>query len=455
MSTIRSLGAGSGLDLESLVQRLVAAERQPTEVRLARNEARFQAQLSALGTIKGALSALRDASQSLGGGGGLGARTVTSSNTDLFTGTAAAGTAPGSFSVEVVSLATANKVASGPYAASDTQVGTGTLTLAVGDNSFSVTLEEGAGSLADIRDAINRAPGNSSVSAAILNEDGGSRLVLTARDTGAANSIAISAAGGDGGLTALATVTQLEAAADAVVKVDTFTFSSPGNRVDGVIEGLTLDLVKAEPGTVATVTITEDRSAAIAKVRGLVERLNAFSSAIGRVASYNADTGQAGPLLGDSTLRGIGSRVQQILGTQVGEAGSAFNTLPALGITTNEEGLLELDESVLNRALNESPGVLNNVLAGERGVATALGAYLNDVLASNSLIANREQGLKTSLDAIGTQREALDRRIAGVEARFVSQFSALDGLVAQLSQTGDFLQQQLSNLPGVIGSRRR
>ncbi|MEQ9394060.1 flagellar filament capping protein FliD [Haliea sp.] len=454
MTGIRSLGAGSGLDLDSLVQRLVAAERQPTEVRLARNEARFQSQLSAIGTIKGALSALRDASQALGGGGGLGARTVTSSNTDLFTGTAAAGMAPGSFSVEVVSLASANKVASDPVAAADTQIGSGTLTLSVGDSSFSVTLEEGAGSLAEIRDAINRSPDNKGVSAAILNEDGGSRLVLTARDTGAANNIAITAAGGDGGLAALTTTTELQAAADAVVKVDTFTFSSASNRVEGVVDGLTLDLVKAEPGTVETVTIAENRTAAVDKVRGLVERLNAFTSATSRVASYNADTGQAGPLLGDATLRGIGSRIQQILGTQVGTPGTPFNSLPALGITTNEAGLLALDESVLNRALDERPDVLNSVLAGEQGVATALGGYLNQVLGSNSLIANREQGLKSSLDGIGAQREALDRRIESVEARFVAQFSALDGLVAQLSQTGDFLQQQLSNLPGVIGSRR-
>ncbi|MFN2329081.1 MAG: flagellar filament capping protein FliD [Chromatocurvus sp.] len=455
MAGISSLGAGSGLDLDSLVQRLVAAERQPTETRLDRNEARFQSQLSAIGTVKGALSALRDASQSLGGGSGLDARTVTSSDPEVFTASAAPGLAPSSFGIEVVSLASANKVASDPVATADTQVGSGTLTLSVGDNSFSIDVDEGAGSLADIRDAINRAPGNTSVSAAVLNEDGGSRLILTARNTGAANSIAIAATGGDGGLSALTTTTELQAASDAVVNVDTFTFSSPSNRVDGIIEGLTLDLVKADPGNVQTVTIAEDRSAAVDKVRGLVERLNALTSATGRVASYDADTGEAGPLLGDATLRGINSRVQQILGAQVGAAGPAFNSLPALGITTNEAGLLELNESALNRALDESPNVLTTVLGGENGIATRLGSYLGDVLGSNSLIANREQGLRTSLDAIGDQREALDRRIESVEARFISQFSALDGLVAQLSQTGDFLQQQLSNLPGVIGSRNR
>lgn len=455
MTGISSLGAGSGLDLDSLVQRLVAAERQPTETRLARNEARFQSQLSAIGTIKGALSALRDASQSLGRGSGLNARTVTSSNPEVFTASATPGLAPSSFGVEVVSLATANKVASNPVSAASTPVGTGTLTLSAGDNSFSIEVEEGSATLANIRDAINRAPDNTGISAAVLNEDGGSRLVLTARDTGAANTISIAAAGGDGGLSALTTTTELQAASDAVVRVDTFTFSSPSNRVDGVIEGLTLNLVKADPGNVATVTIAEDRSAAVEKVRGLVERLNAFTAATGRVASFNADTGQAGPLLGDATLRGIGTRIQQILGAQVGAAGAAFNSLPALGITTNEAGRLQLDESALNRALEQRPDVLTSVLGGSDGIATRLGNYLGEVLGSNSVIASREAGLRTSLDSISDQREALDRRLESVRARFVTQFAALDGLVAQLSQTGDFLQQQLSNLPGVIGSRNR
>lgn len=447
MAGISSLGAGSGLDLDSLVQRLVAAERQPTETRLARNEARFQAELSAVGSIKGALAALRDAAKGLAGDSGLSARTATSSNTDLFTATVDAGVAPGAFSVEVISLASAAKVTTDPFADITTQVGSGTLTLSVGTDSFSVDIADGEGSLEDIRDAINSAPDNSGVSATILNEDGGSRLVLTGRETGVDNTVSLTASGGDGGLSALTTLTELQPAADAVVKVDTFTFSSPSNRVDGVIEGLTLDLVKAEPGTVETVTVAEDRSAVIDKVKGLVDRLNAFSSGRDRVASYNPDTGVAGPLLGDATLRGISSRIQQIMGGQLGGVGD-FNSLPALGITTNDAGVLELDKAQLNKALDEQPDVLERVLGGDQGIATSLGSYLDDVLATNSLVANREAGLRSRLEGITEQREALDRRIESVEARFVSKFSALDGLVAQLGQTGIFLEQQLSNLPG-------
>ncbi|MDT8439944.1 MAG: flagellar cap protein FliD N-terminal domain-containing protein, partial [Wenzhouxiangellaceae bacterium] len=59
MAGIQSLGVGSGLDLNALVTRLLSAERQPVELRLARSEARFQSQLSALGTLKGAMSSLQ------------------------------------------------------------------------------------------------------------------------------------------------------------------------------------------------------------------------------------------------------------------------------------------------------------------------------------------------------------------------------------------------------------
>ncbi len=455
MASIQSLGAGSGLDLDNIVKQLVAAERQPVELRLARSEARFQSQLSAMGTIKGALSALRDSAQALSSGSGLNARTVTSSNPDVFSGTAAAGTATGSFDIEVLSLATANKVASDPFADPDAQIGTGTVTLSVGGNAFSLNIDAGDGSLASIRDAINAAPDNTGISAAILNEDAGSRLVLTSRDTGAANTIGVSASGGDGGLTALAPLTQLRAASDASLTVDTFAFSSPSNNVEGVIEGLTLNLDKASPGTVETLAVSENRAAAVGRVRDFVDKLNTFNEAASRAASYNAETREAGPLLGDATLRGIDSRIQQITGSQVRSAQSAFNSLPALGITTNEAGKLVLDEGRLNQALEAEPGALTRVLAGDDGVATALGGYLDGVLGFDSLIASREEGLKNSLDGIGEQRVALDRRIAGIEARFVAEFAALDGLVASLSQTGDFLQQQLANLPGTVNNNRR
>ena len=444
---IRSLGVGSGLDLDGLVQRLVAAERAPAQNRLDRTEARFQGELSALGSLKGALSSLQDAASDLAASADLVPRTADSANTDVLTATADSGAPLGTFSVEVVNLASADKQASDPFAAPDSAIGTGTLTLSSGGQSFDVEVGSDANTLADIRDAINSAAGNTSISASILTEDAGSRLILTARETGAENAIAVSQSGGDGGLAALTTTTELSAAVDATIRVDTFEFSSATNQVSGVLEGLTLNLVDADPGNPVTVTVAENRSAVVDQVSNLVDRVNAFNDVESQVASFNPDTGEAGPLLGDSTLRRIDREISSILASRVGgELG--FDSLPALGITTNEAGKLELDEAALNAALDERPQVLRDVLGGDDGIAARLGAFLDRAVGEGSLIAARQEGIEASIERLDDDRAALDRRIASLEQRFVEQFSALDTLIAELNQTSSFLNSQLASLPG-------
>ena len=450
MASIRSLGVGSGLDLDNIVQQLVAAERQPVEQRLNRSEIRVQSQLSALGTVSGALSALQNQIDTVLNPGTLAARTATSQEPEVFTASAGPDAAPGAFSVEVVSLASVNRVGTGAFDSAEAEIGTGTLELALGDAAFSVEIEPGSNSLADIRDAINSASGNSGIEAAILNDDAGSRLILSGTESGAANTISVTASGGDGGLSSLEALTQLQAAEDAVIRFDSFEVSRPDNRIEGVIDGVTIDLLEARPGETFTLTVAEDRGRIVEQVGRLVDRVNALNDTLDRVTAFNAETGQGAPLIGDSTIRLIESRVSAILSRQVGSPGDAFGSLPALGIRTNEAGALEVDENRLNEALDESPGVLQEVLTGDRGIATALGSFIDGTLGSNGLVTGREDGLRSRLDGINEQRQALDDRMNRVEARFVSQFAALDGLVASLQQTGNFLQQQLANLPGPV-----
>jgi flagellar hook-associated protein 2 len=446
MATIQSMGAGSGIDMDRLVQQLVAAERKPVEVRLDRNQQRFQMQLSAMAEFKGALSSLRDSARAMQRGGGLAERSATSSEPEVFTATARSGAAPGNFDIEVLELARAHKVASDSIANRTDPVGTGTLSLQVGGAAFSVNVEEGNNSLADIRDAINNAPDNQTVTANVINEEGGSRLVLTARKTGAENLIQVSTSGGDGGLETLTSLTELNAAADARIRVETFEFTSASNRIDGAIDGITIDLLRADPGETHRLDVTENRDATVRAVKQLVARFNALADVNNRLAGYDAAAERGGPLQGDATVRGTMSQIQRILNTQVTGADPRFNSLPALGITTSANGRLELDESALNRALDERPGVLGEVLAGDQGIASGLADYLGSMLGPGSLLEGRVDGLQARLDGIADQRVALDERMASVEARYSRQFGALDSLIAQLNQTSEFLAQQLNVL---------
>lgn len=454
---IRSLGVGSGLDLDRLVQQIVAAERQPVASRINRSERRYQAELSALGEFKGALSSLQTAVGGLAESGAVEAgRRAESSQPELFGATAESSAVPGTYSIEVVSLARAAKLASDPFADAATPVGTGVLEISLGGDTFDLQIDSSNNTLSGIRDAINAAEDNPGIAATIINEAAGSRLVLTGSETGAENAITVTASGGDGGLSSLVydpdgagttNLTLVDAAEDALVRVEGFDHYSASNSVTGVIDDVTLDLGKADPGNVQTLTISETFDSAKSRLQRFISKYNALAEVSGRLTAYDPESGQAGPLQGDAGVRGVLAQLRNILSSQVGETFGSRDSLAVFGVTTDAGGKLQLDESRLDAVLAERPDALDTLLAGSEGIATRLESYLGSVLGSDDLIASREAGIKERLEGLQDDRARLDARLEQIEERYVQQFSALDSLVAQLNQTSSFLEQQLSNTP--------
>ena len=115
MASITAPGVGSGLDIASLVSQLVAAEGQGKSIRLARREAFAQAEISALGSLKSALSSFQSAVQDLDALSDFRKRSASSADEDLFTASADDKAVAGSYSIEVVNLAAAHKLASTGY----------------------------------------------------------------------------------------------------------------------------------------------------------------------------------------------------------------------------------------------------------------------------------------------------------------------------------------------------
>mgnify|MGYP000863095763 FL=1 len=169
MTGIQASGVGSGLDISSLVSQLVTAERQPLDARISRRQSAVNVEISGLSTLKGALATLKDSLSSVRTLSALASLTAKSANEDIFTATADSTALAGSYQIEVGNLATAQKLASGPFVAGrDAVVGTGTLTLKYGTTSFNVTVDSTHNTLAGIRDAINSATGNDGITATII-----------------------------------------------------------------------------------------------------------------------------------------------------------------------------------------------------------------------------------------------------------------------------------------------
>ncbi|MDF1588152.1 MAG: flagellar filament capping protein FliD [Gammaproteobacteria bacterium] len=451
---ISASGIGSGIDVESLVRQLVAAEGQPATTRLNTKEAKLQADLSAYGSLKSALSSFQATVKSLNDSTDFLARTSTSSNTDLFTASADRTATPGNYTIEVEQLAQAAKMRSGDFVGGDTDVvGTGTLDISLGSDTFQLTIDGTNNTLAGIRDAINAASDNPGITASIINVDGGSRLVLTSDKVGSANAITIAANDDDGAdgadLTRLATanLTALQNAQDAIIYVDGQKVTRDKNSFSDVIAGVNFSLKDSEPGTIETLAIGLDKASVINKVNKFVEAYNSLADTMANLSSFNADTGAAGALLGDSALRSVQSQLRQTM-TEATK-GLEFSTLVDLGITTNDQGHLEVDSAKLDSVMNTDFSAVSQLFSSENGLAKKLDSVVERYIASDGILSSRSQGLQSNIDSIDDERVRLDRRLAALESRFRAQFTAMDALVAQLQSVGDFLGQQLANLPSI------
>jgi len=458
MAGIQANGVGSGLDINGLVSQLVAAERAPLQQRIVRQETAATTKLSALGSLKGAMGAFKSALEALKSAEAMEARKATSGDADIFSVTATSKAVAGRYEVEVVRLAQAHQLASEPFeAGSSAQVGHGTLTITVGEESFDVQIAEDAATLADIRDAINAASDNKGVRATLLNTVEGTRLVLTSSKTGEARAIQVSASGGDGGLEQLVyetdgtkNLTQMQAAQDAMIRIANFDFESDTNVFKDAIDGVTITAkAVSEEGEKTSLDISFDTASVQSRVQKFVTEYNNLQAQLKRLGGYNAETKVAGALLGDSLLRSIESEIRRTLSEPVASATGAFTTLASIGITTDASGALKLDTSKLSDALENDQGAVARLFGAEDGVAAKLYSQVSARLEESGDIDSRTERLNDELKRIEKSKEALDLRMAQIESRYRKQFTALDSLLAQMQSTSTYLAQQLANLPKI------
>lgn len=457
MPTITSTGVGSGLNVNSLVTQLVAAERGPYDARIGRAEARVTTEFTALAQLKGAMSSLQSALADLRKPETFLARKVTTGTNDFFTASATADAAPGSYQVEVRQLAKSAQLGSAGITGGAAAVaGVGTLAITQGSTTFTVTLGATDNTLADLRDAINSATGNPGIAASLVTDVNGTHLVIGSALTGAANSLSITTTDGDANLTrfvhnppTLSNMTELQAAQDAIVFVSGYEIHDADNAIDTAIDGVTLNLTKEETGTLTSLGISLDQAGVRSRAERFVSAYNVLASQISKLRSYDPETRAAGPLLGDAMLRGIETQMRRILSDSVaGQSGSPYTSLASIGITTNKDGTLALDATRFDAAMAVEPTVASRIFASDGGVANRLADFLEQKLGSGSELSARDTRIAERRKDITRQKESLETRMEQIQARYLKQFNALDSLLTQLQSTSSFLAQQLASLPG-------
>ncbi len=438
--SISSLGVGSGIDSNGIITKLMAIERIPLQM-LQTRESAFNAKLSIYGQLKSALSTLQTAAKALADPNKLGSLMATVANKDVLSAKADFFASAGTYSVNVISLATAQKRYSDTAYSSDAQFGSGTLKFTVGGEQKEVDIS--GGSLNDVRAAINGA--NIGVTATVISGDGGDRLVLTGTNTGSSGAFDLTVDSTDANLQSLANFNLAHPfnseAGDAQVEIDGETVTASGNTLTAALTGVTLTL--SQVGT-TQVTVAKDSSQAAEAVNAFVKAFNDVVTLVKNNSTYDSATKTGKPLNAESVARSV----LQMLGdarTQTPDAiaGSQFETLSSLGISITKDGLLTVDSTKLDSAITSSFGDVQKTLGA---FGQAFSDKVEQLIGTDGLISDRVDGINRSIQMLQDDQERMQLRLDAIEKRYRAQFTALDTLMASLQTTSSFLTQQLAAL---------
>lgn len=362
---ISQLGGGSGIDTQKLVKDLVEISSAPQSNRLDKREEKLQTQLSDYGVLRSALADLESVVANLASPDIFDAKSVSVPDTSLFALSGLDSSAQaGSYQVQVDQIARAQSLSSQTYASRDAEVGTGTLTLRLGNwngalDDFTVNgdaagatieIDESNNSLEGLRDAINKADIGAQAS---IVADGNSYRLLVTGPSGAANEVEITASE-DVGALGLANfnfnatnqaLTQNQQGQDALIRVNGLQVSRASNTFDDVIDGLTIDLYNASTTETVNITINEDRNTAETAIRDFVDAYNLFMEQAKQLTGVNQETGKDGSLASDSLADNLIDRVKGFIGAAVPGLDSGFGSLANLGIyTKTSDGTLQINE---------------------------------------------------------------------------------------------------------------
>jgi len=441
MATIS--GSGSMIDVNTLVSQLVAAERAPTDARFNKVQTTTQAQISAFGQISSALSGLDSSLKRFDGDGALPGRKASVAPDAGYAASPTSQARNGSYSVSVERLATAHKLQSAPLAAS-TQLGYGRISVQVGTGTaVDVEIAQGSGTLAQIGDAINRAMADKGVSATVVHGDAGDVLTLTATNTGNAGKLTITTSGGDGGLATLAssggTMTEASQAVDAKVVIDGVSRTSSSNTIADALDGVSLTLTKAAPGTAFKLDVANDSSTLKAQLLTFISSYNTALTQMRTQSAVGANGKASGTLVGDSAPRSI---LQNLRGT----VAASYGELAKLGFKTAVDGALSLDGTKFDAAIAGDPAAIDSLLGSGGTLGKALRGAMGSYVGSGSMLESRTESLNKRLKDLGRQRDNYEVRIERLTAQYRTQFSALDAMVTKLQSTSTYLSQQLASL---------
>lgn len=350
MASFSSIGIGLGgnVDVNGLIKASVDAVKAPV-TKLNQQAAMTNAKVSAFGQFKSLVSTLADAASKLASVTGWNGVSATSAKPEAVSVSVSAvgGAAATSFNVQIQSLAKAQSSMSVALSPVSQAVGAGTLTFDIGKwsgepkvftmgSAGAVNVEISAtDTLADVVSKINGS--KAGVTATVLSDAAGERLLLRSNTTGENAGYRVSVADSDGvstdaaGLSRLVVGATTEYGVDARATVNGVAVTSATNAFSNTVAGVTFTALQVTSSDVA-ISVSKDSSAVKKNVEAFISAYNAINQALNDVTKYDQGTKTAGLLQGDSAAVTLQNTLRTAL-QSVSTAG-ALRTLSSVGVVS-------------------------------------------------------------------------------------------------------------------------
>jgi flagellar hook-associated protein 2 len=469
MATISSPGIGSGLDVKNIVSQLVALEQKPLET-LKTKATGLETRLSAFSQLAGQISSLQLQADKMASTLTWGAMSLTSSNSAAVSGIAGTAASAGTVSVQVDQLASGQASTSSVIAPATDLSGTLSFQLGSWDTAGTTFTQrastspvevviESTDTLTQVASKINAA--QTGVTASIMKDNSGERLVLRSTETGEAAGFRVTASS----LGVGSSLEQLRYAPDLVISdksdrrtsvaqnakasVNGVALTSTNNQFNDAVPGVnfTVSQVTASP---VTLTVKSDSTGMRTTLTDFVKAYNTLATNLSELTRYDAKTKSAGALQGDNTATGLQNALRRLLSGN-GPTNASFKRLSDVGLEFQLDGTLKVNDTKLDAALAKATDLKTffSTYSTDANATLGLGRQLQsftkgllDTVAGTLTTKNRE--LQSALDRNAKEQDRVSDRISRTQARLEAQYSRLDSKLGSLTALSNYVSQQVT-----------
>ncbi len=446
-------GLSTGIDYASLIEQLKQVERVPINSMSSKKSA-YELKNAAYTDLSSKLDALKSAADALRDAVDFGDRSNTVSDEDILTANSSTSATTGHYTLTVTELALSHKfISANGLSAEDATVasGSGEFTFKIGDSGTEYSVDvDSTTTLEEFKDSLNSL--DQGLNAIIVSEGSGDtpyRLILSSEDTGADNMIIVTQDDTNLGFavndTDLSSTYHLQDPQDAEINMDGLDVTRDSNTITDLVPGTTLFLHKDAASTSVTLEVSEDRAGISSKISALVSKYNDVVGYINSRNDYDFEKNKGDPLYAEGTARSITTGLSGIISSAVSGLDDDMKSLAQLGISTNNDGTLELDTSELDDALDENLEKVTSLFIDDsstEGIAEQIYQYAKSATQSgDGTIALRQKGLQDRISHYSDKITNMEAALERWEIRMVRQFTNLEKLISSMqSQDATFLQ---------------